>query len=121
MDREACVTQGQGPEITVSWLGRARFTVPRGQRHAMAKPVLAGARFSLPGLRGIRSISLPRLRGGSGQGRADVVYGVRGFAGQIAYSYWFVLATASSPPPPTCSSIATSRTWRPASRRCAQN
>ena len=25
------------------------------------------------------------------QGRADVVYGVRGFAGQSAYSYWFVL------------------------------
>jgi glycosyltransferase involved in cell wall biosynthesis len=24
------------------------------------------------------------------QGRADVVYGVRGFAGQSAYSYWFV-------------------------------
>src|SRR5579864_1643447 len=24
------------------------------------------------------------------QGRADVVYGVRGFAGQTAYSYWFV-------------------------------
>jgi dolichol-phosphate hexosyltransferase len=24
-------------------------------------------------------------------GRADVVYGVRGFAGQTAYSYWFVL------------------------------
>jgi glycosyltransferase involved in cell wall biosynthesis len=25
------------------------------------------------------------------EGRADVVYGVRGFAGQTAYSYWFVL------------------------------
>jgi glycosyltransferase involved in cell wall biosynthesis len=25
------------------------------------------------------------------QGRADIVYGVRGFAGQSAYSYWFVL------------------------------
>src|SRR6202162_5597545 len=24
------------------------------------------------------------------EGRADVVYGVRGFAGQTAYSYWFV-------------------------------
>ena len=24
-------------------------------------------------------------------GRADVVYGVRGFAGRSAYSYWFVL------------------------------
>ena len=25
------------------------------------------------------------------EGRADVVYGVRGFAGQTAYSYWFVI------------------------------
>src|SRR5437773_10252442 len=25
------------------------------------------------------------------EGRADVVYGVRGFAGQTAYSYWFVM------------------------------
>src|SRR5438874_180929 len=25
------------------------------------------------------------------EGRADVVYGVRGFAGQTAYSFWFVL------------------------------
>jgi hypothetical protein len=25
------------------------------------------------------------------EGRADVVYGVRGFGGQTAYSYWFVL------------------------------
>src|SRR5213593_3088880 len=25
------------------------------------------------------------------EGRADVVYGVRGFAGQTAYSFWFVM------------------------------
>jgi glycosyltransferase involved in cell wall biosynthesis len=25
------------------------------------------------------------------EGRADVVYGIRGFAGQTAYSYWFVI------------------------------
>src|SRR2546423_600048 len=42
MESEDCVTQGQGPEMTVSSLGRARFTVPRGQRLRMAKPVRAG-------------------------------------------------------------------------------
>ncbi|MGH7776741.1 MAG: glycosyltransferase family 2 protein [Candidatus Dormibacterales bacterium] len=33
----------------------------------------------------------PRLLGPLLDGRADVVYGVRGFAGQTAYSFWFVL------------------------------
>lgn len=33
----------------------------------------------------------PVLLGPLLEGRADVVYGVRGFAGQTAYSYWFVL------------------------------
>jgi glycosyltransferase involved in cell wall biosynthesis len=32
-----------------------------------------------------------KLIGPITEGRADVVYGVRGFAGQTAYSYWFVL------------------------------
>jgi glycosyltransferase involved in cell wall biosynthesis len=35
-------------------------------------------------------VSYPRLIGPIRAGRADVVYGVRGFAGQTAYSYWFV-------------------------------
>ena len=33
----------------------------------------------------------PRLISPILRGRADVVYGIRGFAGQSAYSYWFVL------------------------------
>jgi glycosyltransferase involved in cell wall biosynthesis len=33
----------------------------------------------------------PRLLGPLELGRADVVYGVRGFAGQTAYSFWFVM------------------------------
>jgi glycosyltransferase involved in cell wall biosynthesis len=40
------------------------------------------------------------------RGRADVVFGTRGFAGHSAYSYWFVVG----------SSTASSRTWRPATR-----
>jgi glycosyltransferase involved in cell wall biosynthesis len=33
----------------------------------------------------------PTLLGPLREGRADAVYGVRGFAGQTAYSFWFVL------------------------------
>ena len=33
----------------------------------------------------------PTLLGPLVEGRADVVYGVRGFAGQTAYSFWFVI------------------------------
>ena len=33
----------------------------------------------------------PRLLEPLVEGRADAVYGVRGFAGQTAFSYWFVL------------------------------
>jgi dolichol-phosphate hexosyltransferase len=36
-------------------------------------------------------LEYPRLIGPIVEGRADVVYGVRGFASQTAYSYWFVL------------------------------
>lgn len=40
MERDDRVTKfGQGPEMTVSSFGRARFTVPKGQRHETAKPV----------------------------------------------------------------------------------
>jgi glycosyltransferase involved in cell wall biosynthesis len=35
-------------------------------------------------------VDYPKLIGPILEGRADVVYGVRGFAGQTAYSYWFV-------------------------------
>src|SRR2546423_7662845 len=52
MESEDCVTQGQGPEMTVSSLGRARFTVPRGQRLRMAKPVRAGMGERAGGLAG---------------------------------------------------------------------
>src|SRR6267143_4273262 len=44
MERDERVTQfGQGPEMTVSSFGRGRFTVPKGQRHRMAKPVYGRA------------------------------------------------------------------------------
>jgi glycosyltransferase involved in cell wall biosynthesis len=36
-------------------------------------------------------LEYPRLIAPILEGRADVVYGVRGFASQTAYSYWFVL------------------------------
>src|SRR5437879_3113072 len=52
MESEGCVAQGQGPEMTVSSLGRARFTVPRGQRLRMAKPVRAGMGERAGGLAG---------------------------------------------------------------------
>ena len=35
-------------------------------------------------------VDYPKLITPIADGRADVVYGVRGFAGQTAYSYWFV-------------------------------
>lgn len=35
-------------------------------------------------------VDYPKLIGPILEGRADVVYGVRGFGGQTAYSYWFV-------------------------------
>jgi dolichol-phosphate hexosyltransferase len=35
-------------------------------------------------------LDYPKLIGPLLDGRADVVYGVRGFSGQTAYSYWFV-------------------------------
>jgi glycosyltransferase involved in cell wall biosynthesis len=35
-------------------------------------------------------VDYAKLIGPIADGRADVVYGVRGFAGQTAYSYWFV-------------------------------
>ncbi|OLD64981.1 MAG: hypothetical protein AUI47_03365 [Acidobacteria bacterium 13_1_40CM_2_68_5] len=35
-------------------------------------------------------VEYPKLLAPILEGRADVVYGVRGFAGQTAYSYWFV-------------------------------
>ncbi len=35
-------------------------------------------------------VDYPKLMGPILEGRADVVYGVRGFGGQTAYSYWFV-------------------------------
>src|SRR5712691_4526082 len=35
-------------------------------------------------------VDYEKLIGPVVDGRADVVYGVRGFAGQTAYSYWFV-------------------------------
>jgi glycosyltransferase involved in cell wall biosynthesis len=35
-------------------------------------------------------VDYPKLIAPIIEGRADVVYGVRGFAGQTAYSYWFV-------------------------------
>jgi hypothetical protein len=42
MERDERVTHvGQGPGMTVSSFGRARFTVPKEQRRATAKPVLA--------------------------------------------------------------------------------
>ena len=37
----------------------------------------------------------PTLLGPLVEGRADVVYGVRGFAGQTAFSFWFVLGNAA--------------------------
>ena len=37
----------------------------------------------------------PTLLGPLVEGRADVVYGVRGFAGQTAHSFWFVLGNAA--------------------------
>jgi len=35
-------------------------------------------------------VDYPKLIGPILEGRADVVYGIRGFGGQTAYSYWFV-------------------------------
>ena len=37
----------------------------------------------------------PTLLGPLVEGRADVVYGVRGFAGQTAFSFWFVVGNAA--------------------------
>ena len=37
----------------------------------------------------------PTLLGPLVEGRADVVYGVRGFAGQTAFSFWFVIGNAA--------------------------
>jgi hypothetical protein len=59
MERDDRVTRGQGPEMTVSSLRRGRFTVPKGQRREMAKPVLAQ--------------SLPRLRGRVREGVSQIL------------------------------------------------
>ena len=41
MERDERVTQfGQGPGMTASRFGRGTFTVPKGQRHGMAKPAI---------------------------------------------------------------------------------
>src|SRR6266851_1878995 len=41
MERDDRVTHvGHGPGMTVSSFGRARFTVPKGQRRGMAKPAI---------------------------------------------------------------------------------
>ena len=48
MESDDCVIQGQGPVMTISSFGRARFTVPKGQRHEIAKPSANfGARHEL--------------------------------------------------------------------------
>ena len=50
------------------------------------------------------------------EGRADVVYGVRGFAGQTAFSFWFVIGNKAVTFA-ACSSTATSQTSRAATKR----
>jgi dolichol-phosphate hexosyltransferase len=61
----------------------------------------------------------PALLGPLLEGRADVVFGRRGFGGQTAYSFWFVLGNKGVTLTSTYSSTPTSQTWRPVTKCCA--
>jgi hypothetical protein len=52
-------------------------------------------------------------------GSRDVVFGRRGFGGQTAYSFWFVLGNKGVTLASKYSSTPTSQTWRPVTKCCA--